>query len=248
MKNLLLLLLFPICVFSQSELEREKIAFSYNQSRIKELKEESRLFALEQKKLIEDYKSKNKISESENFSLQRIYNGIPIFFTTDNEGSSKTIRTNMLYPGGALGLSVTGSGMFAGVWDGGKVRDTHLEFAGGKVILSDGASTLSAHATHVTGTIIAAGASITRRGIAYGAKALTYDWDTDYNEMVNFGSLGYLVSNHSYGYNASGLPIWLFGSYDASSREIDVLSNTYPYYQIVLSAGNDRDTSLPHVV
>ncbi|MCY1501029.1 C5a peptidase precursor [compost metagenome] len=247
MKGLLLFLLMPVYVFSQNAEERQKIIASYDKKEVTQLKEYSKTQALEQKKLIDDYKSKNFFKESETYSLQRIYNGIPIFFTTSNDGSSKTIKTNLLYPGGTLGLSVTGAGITAGVWDGGKVRNTHLEFQTGRVTPNDDASTLSVHATHVTGTIVARGANPARRGIAYEAKALTHDWDNDYDEMVSFGSLGYLVSNHSYGYASASLPVWLFGQYDASSREIDMLSNAYPFYQIVIAAGNDRDQSFAHV-
>lgn len=249
MKGLLLFLLMPVYVFSQNAEERQKIVTSYDKKEVEQLKEYSKARSLEQKKLIEDYKAKHEIVESETHSLQRIYNGIPLFFTTYNEGSSKTIKTNTLYPGGTLGLNVTGSGMTAGVWDGGKVRNTHTEFTTNRVFLNDAASTLSVHATHVTGTIIARGAGVgLRRGIAYEAQALTHDWDNDYDEMVTFGSQGYLVSNHSYGYSSASLPVWLFGQYDSSSREIDMLANAYPFYQIVVAAGNDRDQSFAHVV
>lgn len=249
MKGLLLFLLMPVYVFSQNAEERQKIITSYDKKEVEQLKEYSKARSLEQKKLIDDYKSKNLFVESETHSLQRIFNGIPIFFTTSNAGSSQTIKTNTLYPGGSLGLNVTGSGMTAGVWDGGKVRNTHTEFQTGRVLLNDAATTLSLHATHVTGTIIARGAGLgARRGIAYQAQALTHDWDNDYDEMVSFGSQGFLVSNHSYGYASASLPVWLFGQYDTSSREIDMLANAYPYYQIVIAAGNDRDQSFAHVV
>jgi serine protease AprX len=76
-----------------------------------------------------------------------------------------------------------------------------------------------------------------------GASALTHDWDGDYNEMLAFGASGYLVSNHSYGYATDGLPSWKFGSYDGSSIEIDEVSNAFPYYQIVVAAGNDRNNT-----
>jgi hypothetical protein len=35
---------------------------------------------------------------------------------------------NALYTAGELGLNLSGMGMIAGVWDGGKVRSTHQEF------------------------------------------------------------------------------------------------------------------------
>ncbi len=242
MKKNILLLLFPIFAFCQTESERASIVKTYDKNLISALKEQARFNYALQKDRIANYLLRYPIIQNEKMSLQRIEDdGTPIFYTTYNQGSSITIGTNKLYPGGTLGLSVTGSGMTAGVWDGGKVRDTHVEFAGGKVLLSDVASTLSPHATHVTGTIIATGISALRKGIAYGAQAKTYDWDSDYNEMLDFGALGYLVSNHSYGYVATDLPAYKFGAYDSSSVEDDQVANAFPYYQIVKAAGNDRD-------
>lgn len=244
MKIFYLFLIMPFFCFSQTHKEREAIISTYDVNKIDQLKAQAKAFTIEQKKLIETYRLLNpSLKESENLSLQRIYDGLPIFFSISNAGSSKTIRTSSLYPNGGLGLSLTGSGITAGVWDGGKVRNTHQEFTNNRVTPNDIATDLSAHATHVTGTILAAGVSPTRKGIAYAAQALTHDWNSDYEEMVTFGSQGYLVSNHSYGYNTLSLPVWLFGSYDASSKEIDDLSNAFPFYQIVVAAGNDRDNS-----
>ena len=242
MKALITFFLFPFFLFSQSVLERQKIVSTYDQSYITNLKNSADEYSVIQKRRIDDYKKQHPFLESEIMSLQRIEDdGTPIFYTIFNAGSSITMGTNKMYPGGSLGLNVTGTGMTAGVWDGGKVRDTHQEFSGGKVILSDAVTTLSSHSTHVTGTIIASGVSLPKRGIAYNAQAKTYDWTTDYNEMLTFGSEGYLVSNHSYGYVATSLPDSKFGQYDASSIQIDNVANASPYYQIVVAAGNDRD-------
>ena len=242
MKHLFIFLLFPFLATSQTVTERQKIASSYNQSEILALKSFYEDFNLFQQQKIIEFKKTNPFIESELMSLQRIEDdGTPIFYSILNAGSSKTIGTNKMYPGGSLGLNVTGDGMFAGVWDGGKVRETHQEFNGGKVILGDAASTSSSHATHVTGTIMASGFSPLRKGIAYGALAKTFDWTSDYNEMLSFGAEGYLVSNHSYGYIASSLSEAKFGQYDTSSIQIDNVSNASPYYQIVIAAGNDRD-------
>lgn len=152
------------------------------------------------------------------------------------------MRANSMYPGGTLGLNVTGANMIVGVWDGGKVRDTHVEYAG-RIIFGDGASTLSPHGTHVTGTIIAQGVSASRKGIAYQATAKTYEWTNDINEMIGFAAEGFLVSNHSYGNIAANLQTYYFGNYNTQSMEIDNVMNTYPYYQVVKSAGNDRSTN-----
>ncbi len=201
-----------------------------------------------QKKLIANYKLNHHIEESETHSLQRIYDNEPIFFTVDNAGSGITISANKLYPGGSLGLSVTGSGMTAGVWDSGKVRNTHQEFGGNKVTLGDDNTTLSQHSTHVTGTIVSTGLIPASKGIAYQGMAKTFDWDSDFTEMAVFAGEGYLTSNHSYGYVSSNLALWRFGSYDSQAIQADSFSNTFPYYQIVKAAGNDRNnTDFPQI-
>jgi serine protease AprX len=241
MKSFLLFLLVPFFCLSQTPAERQKIISTYNQAEIAALKSEHQAYMAEQKRLVDQYIAEHpEYKESETHSLQRVINGVPIFYTIFNQGSSQTIRANRLYPGGSLGLNVTGDGMIAGVWDGGKVRNTHTEL-NNKVTLGDDADELSPHATHVTGTVLATGVSAAKRGIAYGADGITYDWDNDTSEMIDFGNGGYLVSNHSYGYSTDNLTDAAFGAYDGSSIEIDEIARNFPYYQIVIAAGNDRN-------
>lgn len=242
MRNLYLILLISSASFAQTVQERNEIKSTYDQAVVTQLFNEVKAQEAEQKQKIEDYKKTHPMVDSETKSLQRIYDGVPIFFTTFNAGSSATISANSMYPGGVLGLNVTGAGIVAGVWDGSKIRETHLEITG-RATPSDAAVGLSSHATHVTGTIIASGVSSTRRGIAYGGLVHSYDWTSDISEMTTFGGEGYLVSNHSYGYNTGGLPVSAFGSYDASSVQIDQVSNAFPFYQIVVAAGNDRNNT-----
>src|SRR6478735_267590 len=60
--------------------------------------------------------------------------GFPLYLTTHNNIiSAATIKTNLLWPGGSTGLSLSGSsanmnGKLA-IWDGGSVRKTHVEMA-----------------------------------------------------------------------------------------------------------------------
>lgn len=229
-------------------MERELIVQSYDKYKVNNLISRNHIKNINQSKLIYDFKRKSKIIDSELSSLQKIINGIPYYYKTFNENSAVTIGANELYATGSLGLNLSGSSMFAGVWDGGKVRDSHVELSK-RVSIVDGGGEFSDHATHVTGTIIASGVSPLRRGIAYQANALTHDWNSDIDEMTNYANQGYLVSNHSYGYALTpSSPKSVFGSYDDSSQEIDDLSNTFPYYQVVYAAGNDRsDFTLPQI-
>ncbi len=45
-----------------------------------------------------------------------------------NVDAADTTNTDQLWPGGHLGLGLTGNGYRVGVWDGGPIRDTHAEF------------------------------------------------------------------------------------------------------------------------
>lgn len=247
MKKFLLLLLIASAGYSQTTEEKRKIVSSYNKAVTDSIKLEYQNYIAEQNRLIADYLKNNPHENTEFSSLQRIVDGQPIFFTIDNATSVSSIRGNALYPGGSLGLNVTGQGVTVGVWDGGKVRDTHQELTG-RITLGDSETDLSSHGTHVTGTIMASGVVASRKGFAYQASGITHYWDNDINEMITFAANGHLVSNHSYGNIASNLQTYYFGNYNSQSIEVDNVMNAFPYYQVVKSAGNDRNnTSLLQV-
>src|SRR5438046_2129004 len=46
----------------------------------------------------------------------------------DNANAADTTNADQLLPGGGLGLNLTGAGLSVGVWDSGRVRNTHQEF------------------------------------------------------------------------------------------------------------------------
>src|SRR5579871_5667607 len=129
--------------------------------------------------------------------------GFPVYVNfNENIISAATIRTNTLWAGGSSGLGLSGSsanmkGKIA-VWDEGLVRPTHVELTG-RVTQADGATTLSDHSTHVSGTMIAAGVNPVAKGMSYGAQLLEcYDYNNDESEMSSAAGKGLLVSNHSY--------------------------------------------------
>jgi len=185
--------------------------------------------------------------------------GMPMFNRTDNNlDAAKTISTNKVWPGGTVGTSLSGSGMTSrlGVWDGGGVLTTHQEF-GGRVVQVDNPSTIEFHATHVAGTMVAAGVNANAKGMAYQAPLKAYDWNSDNSEMTSAAAAGLLVSNHSYStitgweYNNSRWEWWgtwslsqtedyIFGFYVQKAAEWDQIALSNPYYLIVKSAGNDR--------
>lgn len=185
--------------------------------------------------------------------------GIPIFEKTHNSGASRTVGVNELRTGGSLGLNLTGSNMRVGVWDGGRVKNDHVELTG-RITVIDGSSDLSTHATHVTGTILASGINASAKGMAPNATAFSYDFSNDLTEMIAVAKpdqATLLFSNHSYGtvtgweWNGTGwdwagdpsistTEDYKFGFYDSRARAWDNLCFSAPYYTIVKSAGNDR--------
>ncbi|MBD2701127.1 S8 family serine peptidase [Spirosoma sp. BT702] len=191
--------------------------------------------------------------------------------TNSTTKAAQSTRTNALYAGGSLGVSLSGSTLTdkLAIWDGGKVRNTHIEFrtnSASRVTQADGAATLSAHSTHVAGIMIAAGVNTADKGMAFGTNLRAYDFNQDANEMSSAGP-NLLISNHSYGSNAgwvfsdsrttankwewwgdttvSNTEDYKFGVYNSTSVSWDRIAVASPYYLIVKSSGNNRGSNGP---
>jgi hypothetical protein len=201
--------------------------------------------------------------------LQAIINGMPRYYGSHNVDAADSVNTDECWPGGSSGLGLTGDGIILGIWDGGSVSTGHAEFEA-RAQQIDSASSPSAHATHVAGTMIAggtwpgdvsypAGAS---RGAAYDATLRCYDWNDDLTEMATAAAAGLRASNHSYGivtgwidgdFGAGSGWYWFgdiavsavedhaFGRYSSTSQAWDQFACNNVYYLFVRSAGNDRD-------
>lgn len=203
--------------------------------------------------------------------LQRLDDaGLPVYFVTNNNIiAARTTRTDQLYTGGRLGLSLNGSTITAGkvaIWDGEAVLSSHVEFAGNRIEVKDNNTSTAIHSTHVAGTMIAAGVNANARGMAYGLpKLYSFDFDNDTPEM-SANAAGLLISNHSYGVLAGwvlntdvtpqrwefyGAPDanedYKFGYYDSQSSDWDKICYNAPYYLPVKSAGNNRSVYGPAV-
>ncbi len=199
--------------------------------------------------------------------------GHPLYLVTDNNSyAAATTRANKLYTNGGLGLSLSGSSNFLkdkiGEWDGGSVYVSHQEFANNRILNKNATTGVSQHATHVAGTIMAAGVNPNAKGMAFGLQRLvSYDFNGDSPEMATEANLGMLISNHSYGYIAgwyyNGSPSgggaarweWMgndgaykdykFGLYDATAENYDNICYLSPNYLPVKSAGNNRGETGP---
>lgn len=238
-----------------------------NHQELQRLSAEWQKISLENKAQAEIFARMNNLPLKEEYAdgtimeLQFIEGGVPFYYRTDNVNAALTTRTNHLHPGGSLGLNLDGTGYTGlGEWDGGAVRTTHQEFTNGgssRVTQMDGNSTISAHATHVAGTMIAGGVSASAKGMGYNGTLKAWEWNSDVSEMAAAAANGLQISNHSYGYvrgwNISGSTwVWygnpnisvqedyLFGFYNSTSQQWDQIAYNAPYYLIVKSAGNDR--------
>jgi PKD repeat protein len=226
-----------------------KQTYQLNQAKAKELSQKLGI-PLRQKL------STGEVAEFYGFSA----NGQMLFYETHNVGAGRSLSTNKVWPGGTANTALTGSGMTnrLGEWDGGAVLTTHQEF-GGRVVQVDGATDVIEHATHVAGTLVAAGVDANAKGMSYQAPLKAYDWNNDESEMAVAAAAGMLVSNHSYGTicgwrwnpdvnsyewwgdaSISQTEDYKFGFYDQQAANWDDIAFNNPFYLICKSAGNDR--------
>lgn len=243
----LLFLVLNSVVYSQNKAELQKIVQATDVNALLELRSQFLSEYQMRQKRIDKYLKSNFVSkriivdgvEKEIYDVDEF--GNVSYSETSNRSSSITIGANQLYNGGTLGLNLQGQGMTVGVWDSGPARETHVEFNNSRVSIFD-FSEYSNHGTHVLGTVLAGGANLNARGIAFQANGKSYDWNNDYAEMTLEASEGLLVSNHSY-WQGSALNTWVFGAYDTRARQLDNIAFAAPYYLPVVSAGNDRNSN-----
>ncbi len=243
----LLFLVLNSVVYSQNKAELQKIVQATDVNTLLELRGQFLSEYQLRQKRIDKYLKSNFVSkriivdgvEKEIYDVDEF--GNVSYSETSNRSSSITIGANQLYNGGTLGLNLQGQGMTVGVWDSGPARETHVEFNNSRVSIFD-FSEYSNHGTHVLGTVLAGGANLNARGIAFQANGKSYDWNNDYAEMTLEAAEGLLVSNHSY-WQGTALNTWVFGAYDTRARQLDNIAFAAPYYLPVVSAGNDRNSN-----
>ncbi|QEE48121.1 S8 family serine peptidase [Flavobacterium alkalisoli] len=180
----------------------------------------------------------------------------PIYKASDNNfgpsSSTITARVNHLRSGGSLGLDLEGQGMVVGMWEIGGPLTSHEQLVG-RITSGDNGTAFngstqdalnsSGHATHVAGTLIGSGnGDVTAKGMAPQATLVAYNSNQDNIEALDAATEdGLLVSNHSYGIPLANAASWMPGAYSSESRQWDQVLYAAPYYQAVISAGNDRE-------
>ncbi len=193
------------------------------------------------------------------FELQKILNGFPRYYATLNTNAAISTRADSVNT--AIG---GGSGFVLRLWDGGKPRTTHREYAGRVTWADANPSAIAGHSTHVAGTMIATGIRAGVKGMSYAATIRAFEWNSDGSEMASEAAGGANLSNHSYGYLAgwyyntsnsywywygdtavSEVEDYNFGFYDSEARSYDQILNAAPNYLPVVSSSNDRDDAGP---
>lgn len=173
-----------------------------------------------------------------------------------NRASGQLIKVDSLYPGGSIGVNITGTGMLAGVWELSAVPADGSSNATRELLLGEltnqagqVVSTVAGnanHAVHVTGTMVGKDVAShpSARGIAFGGKSQNFGAANDLTEMTTFAANGFLVSNHSYGDpNTQTANVWKYCVYDAEARDWDAMLKAAPNYLPFVAAGNEQTSS-----
>ncbi|PLX12293.1 MAG: peptidase S8, partial [Marinilabiliales bacterium] len=244
--------------------------FAQNQANVQKLNELSQQFDVKwndaQQRVVKFAQENNldirhETEDGRVMEMVDVRDGQPVYFITDNRGADATTRVDQLWPGGSLNLDYSGDGYSQlGEWDAGHVRKSHQEFMDGstsRATPQDGNYATHFHATHVAGTMIAAGVNPEAKGALYGGNLKYWQWSADDSEMASAAANGLEISNHSYGFLAgwnydNGSWSWYgnnaissdedykFGFYNSDARGWDQIAYNAPNYLIVKSAGNDR--------
>jgi len=184
--------------------------------------------------------------------------GQPMYYKTFNLDAARTVSSDLVWEGGPAGLDLNGAGIVVGMWDEGVARASHNEF-GGRARVIDPESEISDHATHVAGTVGAAGVREQAHGMASEGMVDSYNWGNDNAEMRSAAQQGMLISNNSYGYvqgwdynqdksrwewwgdeSISKKEDYKFGYYSDDARTWDDIAYRNPRFLIIKSVGNDR--------
>ena len=159
--------------------------------------------------------------------------------------------------------NLTGDGVLLSTFEPeGKPDTAHMEF-GGRVISHFGASSaVDDHATHTTGTLLAAGLNASAKGMAPTATLHAFDAASDdlFGDKAALAQLGSAADNNSWDYGLSwqqtGSSTWAwYGNEDAygaysglESEPYDAVMRTPGEPLVLHAAGNDADSGNPSLL
>ncbi|WP_438962758.1 S8 family serine peptidase [Nonlabens sp.] len=233
--------------FAQTGEERAQIVKNYDTEKLAQIQKD--LVSQENERLSKAYAAAKQndwpivktLDNGEKAHLYDVSEKGPIYMSVTNNIASRMQGANELYNGGSLGINIEGQNMQVGIWDGGKVLDSH-EALTGRIVSGQFLSGSDGHGTHVGGTIIANGPNPAAKGIAPQASLISFDFQNDTSELLNQANQGMLVSNHSYGIVIDNVPQAQFGKYTSQATNWDNLTFNAPFLLPVISAGNDRNS------
>lgn len=262
-----LIFAFAATAFSQPLKPKDESRLNEKRQELAKIKIESSVESLSERSKAEAKANilgvpvRAELDDNTVIELEKFDGVFPLYKTTTNAIAAQTTAADLCWPGGMSGFGLTGYGVILGEWDAGAVYPEHQEFTGGRLIQRDNPSSVHYHATHVAGTMIAAGVDPQAKGMCYEGSLWAYDWNNTLSEQAAAALEGLRVSNHSWGYitgwrynyRGDGRYAWFgdanvsdeydhsFGFYNSNAQEWDDLAYNAPYYLIVNSAGNDRN-------
>ncbi len=239
-------------MLAQTPAERDQISSTYNQDKLAQIASDLEAKSTAERQKALDLAAVNgwqEVIEMPNGGmgvLIGVYeNGKPKYYVTDNREGAITTRANKIHTGGGAGLDLNGENMIAGIWEVGDARLTH-PLLDNRVTQMDNGSTISDHATHVSGTILGAAGPNGggTKGMAPMALGHGYTANNSFGEMAIAAADGLLISNHSYGQNIANADLWELGFYTGQAQAVDQICYNAQYYLPVYSAGNDRQSGV----
>ena len=233
-----------------------------NRGHTQELTRELEKFSIERQQRINAFLSlhpNQKIIEGGRLLVDVSPFGTPIYKKShSNLQAAFTVGADFLKEEGGSFYELEGEGMLIGVWEADVPNSSHDEFSRRVSQRDNPVFTQGDHATHVIGTIAAAGLNPSAKGMSSRVQVDSYDAANDDSELLNAAQKGLLISSHSYGvlsgwdggtwYGDAAISPnedWKFGFYTAETRIWDQIIFDNPQLLICKSAGNDRGDSGP---
>ncbi|MBF8150754.1 S8 family serine peptidase [Winogradskyella sp. F6397] len=235
--NLLLLALFlSLELFSQNQKDREIIISHTNVEKLNQISEE--FLAIQDQFLdreileilITDQGDKKYFSHFDT-------TGNPVYYSLENESSAISSKVDLIRTGGTSGLNLDGSGIEFGLWDAGPPRITHQEFNNNITVIDN--TTVSSHATHISGILIASGVDPQAEGMAPSATIKSYNISNWISELSTWAAIGGLISSHSYIIANPNTDYEKYGIYNQYSQLWDEISYNAPYLIMCTGASNN---------
>lgn len=132
-----------------------------------------------------------------------VRNGIPEIVGTFSDATNTLSNLPALWPGGAVGSNVTGSGKACGWWELTAPRTTHQELAGRITLMETFPFNANdPHPTMTAGFIAASGLVPSLKGAAYQASINSWSDTNSLGEIAALTTANFVnmrASNHSYG-------------------------------------------------